>query len=573
MNDKPKKLSEIDDFWNLDNLMPQKKPTVHRAVNTETVEIEFTASESGRTGSDPVSAPSAIPPRKDPPPESAAPSGLQSRREPDFRTRAQAMAPKCLEPYLVYRPAGGILKQVSVSKWQTRYNFYEKFHADAQRLWNRTASAADPVPFFSYIPQYNQLRYDQLKWYLFWREKARRGEYLRADYSYILLYIYEIINCPELLDPAEGVRQLCGIWLAYRSFYPRIDSYLCEWLCDYCLIHQLPCPTEQLEPISQAIVAAASFKEFYMDSGRPSENASHILSYSSGYDWRSSRYVDNSNIRLFAHHIRAAFDKVYRERLSGEGAGIAAAPTQIVRDAYNGALCVRDQKRCLTVQYISYTRSPKFRFLVTDCIKYCENRVRMALGIKARLKTDNLTPEIKACIDEYFDANLPAKKTASRAAEPAEYEKLYEPTHTGFSMERAIDIEKQSWSTTEILTAAFSDGQASEINPPPAAEPDPIPVAAPQPQPDVPAVSDGDEFAGLIAALDPTAVEALKALAGGDPSGLAKAAASAGILTDALADTINSAAFDHIGDTVIEPDGSGYRIIPDYEGDLAKWLK
>ena len=82
-----------------------------------------------------------------------------------------------------------------------------------------------------------------------------------------------------------------------------------------------------------------------------------------------------------------------------------------------------------------------------------------------------------------------------------------------------------------------------------------------------------DEFARLIRQLDTNSVDALKLLASGDRSGLSKAAAKASMLADALADRINETSFDIIGDSIIEPDADGYRLIADYEGDIAKWLK
>lgn len=85
--------------------------------------------------------------------------------------------------------------------------------------------------------------------------------------------------------------------------------------------------------------------------------------------------------------------------------------------------------------------------------------------------------------------------------------------------------------------------------------------------------SEDDEFAALIAALDPTARLALSLLSEGNTSGIKKAAESAGILADALVDRINEAAFDIIGDSVIEPDEKGFKLISEYEGDIKKWLK
>lgn len=574
MSDNPKNLDDIDSFWDLNSLLPKKRPVAptHRAPNTDTVELNFGGEDATRDVGTPIPARTDMPERVSP--------HEQARRlnEIPMRTRAEEYRSHPLDPYLIYTPESRLIKRVEVSRWDSKFNFYENFRTDAKRLWSRTAAECEPVSFFSYVPQYSQLKYAQLKWYLWWRENVRHGVYLRCDFCYILLYIYEIINCPDLVSPERGVELLCDVWIHYRGEHRRIDSYMCEWLCDYCLINKLPCPTERLEPILGEIVATANFKEFYMDSGSGSAVAS-ILSHSSAYDWRKSRYVTSENISLFSTHIRGAFDKVWREVLSSTDDAVGgthgtAKEFRCERTAYEGALCVYDMKRTVTVEYVSYTRSPRFRFVVTDIIKYSENRIRMALGIKSRLKVEELSSEIKACIDEYFDTNLPApKKTrptrmSTYEREANEYDKLYEPAASEFSLENAIKIEQSSWSTTEILTSAFEDD--TPANKPISA---PEMFTAPEPAVSTPLADGEDEFALLIASLDEGVREALSALAGGDNDGIAKAAAKLGTLGDALADKINETAYDIIGDSVIEPVGGGYKLICDYEGDIKKWLK
>ena len=664
---KPLSLDDIDNFWDLNSLLPQKRPvSPRRAVNIDTVEISVDSDsprdagaaipkretrqpadgiQQPRSSSQPPSQSSVQPQSQSTSQSQSPPTATDSTqstltsprdenrriRELPLKMRAQQNEPKILEPYLVYEPDSSIIKRVSVSKWQTRYNFYEKFASDAARLWNRTSGECENVPFFSYIPQYNQLSYTQLKWYLCWREKVRSGIYPRCDYSYILLFIYEILNCPDLIEPTLGLEKLCDIWLAYRGAYQRIDSYLGEWVCDFCLINQLPCPKDRLEPIIKSVITASSFKEFYMDTPASCEGAANILAFSSNYDWRSSRYVTPETLPVFSRHINRAFEKIYSELLSDDGMITNASPAEITRDAYSGALCVYDRKRSIRVEYISYTRSTKFRFIVTDIIKYCENRVRMALGIKARLKVENLTDELRACLDEYFERELPAKqkkpkaKTVDEAAREAEleYEHLYEPVGGELSLENALAIEHDSWSTTEILTRALTDNVPSSentavmssdkagepeinvISPSGAAESEkadsssdivepeqavppqvtvneptdqihtgePVSRRATEPADDHTDEQAGDEFARLIRQLDTNSVDALKLLASGDHSGVARAAAKASMLADALADRINETSFDIIGDSIIEPDADGYRLIADYEGDIAKWLK
>jgi len=570
MSDKPKNLSEIDRFWDLESLLPKNRPItpVPRMPNTDTVEIEIDRSDAPSSGS-------TIPPR-------SAHDEARRLNELPLRQRASEYRSKPLDPYLIYTPSDRLIRRVEVSKWENRFNFYENFINDAKRLWNRTAAECAHVSFFSYVPQYSQLKYNQLKWYLWWRDNVRRGVYLRTDFCYILLYIYEIINCPELILPEDGIEKLCDIWLNFRTEHRRIDSYMCEWLCDYCLIHKLPCPITRLEPILGDIVTKASFKEFYMDSGESGSVAAGILAHTSTYDWRKSRYVTNENINIFATHIKAAFDKAYREVLMNDGDEFSRE-FRIERTSYEGALCVHSIKRTLAVEYVSYTRSPKLRFAVTDIIKYSENRIRMALGIKSRLKVESLSDKLIACIDEYFDTYLPAPKKTRAVKnseflpEVHEYDKLYEPLSSSLSLENALEIEKKSWSTTDILTSAFED--AADVAPITDVHPEPPITEASMPEPAAineaaaPEMSGSDEFEALVSSLDDISKTALTSIMGGDENGIKKAAEAHGLLADALADKINETAFDIIGDSIIEPEGTGYRIISDYEGDIAKWLK
>ena len=569
MSDKPKNLNDIDNFWDLNSLLPQKRPISpnYREPNTDTVELTVGEKNANASGGTP------IPPRGEQhfhvngsKPMSAH-DAARRLNEISMRERAQSYRSRPLDPYLIYEPQNRLIRRVEVSKWEAKFNFYENFREDAKRLWHREGESCERASFFSYVPQYSQLKYSQLKWYLWWRSNVRGGTYLRTDFCYILLYIYEILNCPDLISPQKGLDALCNIWLNYRAEHRRLDGYLADWLCDYCLIYKLPCPKAKLEKILGEIVSVANFREFYMDTNDTQNAAASILAYSSVYDWRKSRYVTEENIHVFAEHIRGAFDKAWCDVLSegSDGNNAVCKEFRIERTAYEGALCVYDMKRTLVIEYVSYTRSPRFRFTVTDIIKYSENRIRMALGIKSRLKADELSDTLKKCIDDYFDVHLPAPKksrtTKARFTESNEYDKLYEPITTTFSLENALDIEKKSWCTTEILTSAFEENEPEAKIPEPIIVPEPI-------------LSDSEnEFEALVNALDTTATDGLKRLLAENENGLTEAAKVSGILADALADKINEAAFDIIGDTVIEPTDGGYRIINDYKGDLEKWLK
>ncbi len=548
---KPENLSDIDSFWDLNELLPKKRPVTPtlRNINTDTVEIDVNTTEKSTVGT-PI------------------PKADTARRlnELSLRQRAEEYRSKPLDPYLIYNPESQLIKHVEVSAWNNRFNFYENFLTDAKRLWNRTAEKCEHTPFFSYIPQYSQLKYAQMKWYLWWRENARSGIYLKSDFCYILLYIYEILNCTDLIPPEIGITKLCDVWLNYRDEHRRLDRYMVEWLCDYCLIHKLPCPTAKLQPILAEIGEIAALKEFYMDFSDADRLANSILAYSS-HDFRKSRYVTDENRKIFELHISGALTAAASLILSKpEECDLHGTDYRITRVSYESALCAYSAKRSIAVEYKSYTRSPKFRFIATDIVKYCENRIRAALGIRPRLKAEGLSDTLKAHIDRYFNANLPIPKKVVPYTEDAvtpAYEKLYEPTATEFSLSHALEIEKESWDTTELLTLAFEEETV----------PAEVPKAAEKVTEEVSEITSGnDEFHSLILSLDKEYVQIMRTLYAGDKVGFNAAVNRMGALPDGVIDKINETAFDIIGDIIIEPYGDGYRLIPDYEGEFARWL-
>ena len=547
---KPDNLNEIDSFWDLNELLPKKRPVTpsFRNINTDTVEISVESAEKAAAG---------IP----------IPKGDTARRlnELPLRQRAEEYRSKPLDPYLIYKPESRLIKHIEVSVWNNRFNFYENFLSDAKRLWSRTPEKCEHTPFFSYIPQYSQLKYQQMKWYLWWRENVRSGVYLNCDFCYILLYIYEILNCTDLIPPEVGVTKLCDIWLNYRGEYRRLDRYMVEWLCDYCLIHKLPCPTSRLKPILGEIGEIASLKEFYMDFSDTDSLMNSILAYSA-HDFKKSRYVTDENREIFSKHMNCAVTAAAELILTKpEECDLVGTDYRITRVSYESALCAYSAKRSIAVEYTSYTRSPKFRFIATDIVKYCENRIRAALGIRPRLKTEGLSVALKAHIDRYFNSNLPVHKKAVQSEDEVAtaYEKLYEPAAAEFSLAHALEIEKESWDTTELLTSAF------EEEPTPAEDTETLEKANAE-MSEIP--SDEDEFHSLILSLDNGHLEILRALRTGDRNSFNAAVSSIGGLPDGVIDKINETAFDIIGDIIIEPDGDSYRIIKDYEGELTKWL-
>ncbi len=575
-----------DDFWDIDEMLPRKKVGAVFSNDTETVEIHVN-SQSERKGT-PIpksdgwqerlnemrrSAPASSIPASPSDRLERAKAALKTAEAKHLSYAAAAYGDKeekmnepievtpSDEPLFSYSPKRNpLLENVTVRLWPAKYSFYEQFRNNAVRYFDREGKECPREPFFSFTPQYVQMTHKQLEFYFYFRSKIRRGEAIKADYSYILLLIYEIINVPDLLPPENGVDMLVFIWDSYRKEFPKLDRHLSEWVCDYCLIHKLD--GRYIPPsLTSEAVRSCTLKEFYvgLDAVEGSPYASALFSYASLYNYRNSKFITDENRTLFDTHIKAAFihafTKAENEQLTifAPIGNRAMIPLKVTRDAFVGALCAYNVKRRIEVSYLSVSRSAELRYAVTDAIKFAENNVRAMLGIRSRFHTPNLALPLRHAIEEYFAPyKKELKKEQEKEARLPEYDVLYEPISHEFSLSDAKDIEERSWVTTELLTEGVEEYELEE-------EVTSAPViVAPKEE-----SGDGD---GEIA-------KALMYLINNDKQGFASLSQDMGILPDALCEAINDRLYDTLGDIAVEQSDDGYSIVVDYMEEISQWLK
>lgn len=565
-----------DDFWDLGKLLPknaQRRPSAAHA------------------------APTPLSPQKENGPRRAKPETPVSRPDraelcqvvmterqgaetDDSERRLSPRRETPQELLFSYEPEHSRVTRVSVFRFPSGYGFYAGFVRDAEAFFEREGEEVPFLPFFSYIPQYSQLSRAQAAYYFFWRGEVRRGHYPRTDFSYIMLYLHEIINLPDRIPPQKGLSAMLGVWLAYRGAFPRLDKYLCEWVCDYCLINRLPAPIDALEPVTESVLNTATLREFYLRNPEDGESRAEVLLLASSYNWKKSKFAAGEARALYQKHIPAAISAV-----------LARVPmTQadekrvtVKRDAFCGALCAAGNKRLLEVEYLPVARTHPQGYAAGDLVKYIENRIRASLGIKSRLASGSLPIAVREAADAYLCENLssaPAEKSALPKAEKKkepDYEKAYQAAVLPPDPQRAKALERASWATTRILTE--TEEPLPEAAVPPAGQPETKPKKE---QPVEPAAANtagqtGGAEENAIPRTerpDAAAVQAtyLSALLTGDEDGRRAAIAAAGMPEDLLAEAINDEALSRFGDVLLAG-GERYTILDDYRKEAESWTK
>lgn len=514
------KISELDSFWDLDSLISKSFPKKRIDKNpTEQCSAEITAESEENNGT--VIKRYLIPQR------------------PYFD--------EGYKPEKEFSCENSLIHSIKIYSWKSNYNYYENFYNDVKRFHNVHCDEAEEVKFFSYVPQYSQMNTKQSKWYFYWRDKARQGEFLPTDYSYIILYIFEIINSEYDSGADKALEQMCLIWKNYRKAYPQLDKYLCEWICDFGLINNVSVLRGIFGNEISEIMRYSSVKEFYASSYIDDSDGfvDIILEFCSNYDYKKSRYYsENSGI------YDATIKSTLKELIDGGAlTGFSTEDCSMRRDSYVGALCSFHAKKKIEIKYCSFSRTNEFRFIVGDIIKYTENKIRTYLSIKSKLGVFSLNDDVKKEIDGivHFDI-LKKKNIEKQGIAKNDYDRLYDPPQKEFSLSDAKKIESDSWETTKKLVEAFEEEDQDEIIQKEASK---MPEAG----------SDRADVFGEY-------IEFLTAVKRKNFSEQKLIAEKMGKMTDNISDEINEKAIEIYGDVLLEDSGDGYAVIPEYEGLL-----
>ena len=530
-----------DDFWDLKALIPPKKqPDKSHARKITTAEINIPKASNNGT-------------------DNSSPS--DRKLSANILKKSPANQPK----KRTYQNDSSLVKKVEIYDWATPYNYYDLFCKQARYYRTLPPHECKPesffsylsqVRFFSYLPQFSQMSKEQIDWYIWWKYKIGQNVFLDTDYTYILLYSFELINLSNESDAEKSLNIMIDMWKNYRDTYPHLDGYLGEWICDFALIHNLTIKFPDSR-ISKEMIQSTSLPEVFYNFDFHDSNllAKFLLSYCNSYNYRKSKFYDEKTKPFFEKHIPASFALVVKS-VNINNAIFSASEKSALRTSYTGALCSYNAKKKIEVSYIALSVELELKKSISDIIKYSENLIRSHLGCRSRLGVKDINPSVKRLLDNYFSEAL---KTEAHNFNTPEYEKLYDRVSEPLSPEAANKIETSSWDITEKLIEAFEEEETkSDVT---ASEDFNILTK----QKDV-GVSGNPilEFYNKISAYK----EVFELIRLENYTEQKRHAKENKIMLEAATDEINEIASDIFGDILIEEAEEGYRIIEEYKNLL-----
>lgn len=421
---------------------------------------------------------------------------------------------------------------------------------------------------------YSAFPAEALSYFFWWRSCQRRGEYIKCDVSYLSLRMAELINGNEYSDAESALAEMWRLYSVYADVNSELyvsgaESLLAEIICDYSLIHALPIPSFVSDEMIILASQNARFREIFFDSAHPECFLRLLLRHASDHAISTTRYADQmAGIdceKYVCGALAYAIRKAKRENIDHPLAMSFKEKTTLQRAAFGSNVFLLPKNRLvLRIEFCSANRSYTLRNTVTGIVKHCENCLRAHVGISARLKIYSLEPFFRDAVDEFFAMALPKRQKVrmpkSKAQEVVpEYERFYDlPKNKEFSVERAKMIEERSWELTERLVVetedAFTDMLSEAVK---------VEEKKESCESTPPCESFGEELDGILA-LCPQYSAFLLALKEGNRTVWEEESKNLGKPASVIADEINAASFDVLGDVLIEDDGGGLSIIEDY---------
>ena len=223
---------------------------------------------------------------------------------------------------------------------------------------------------------------------------------------------------------------------------------------------------------------------------------------------------------------------------------------RVYRTAFPKSLVTHSVKCTLEIEYYPIVTSSAIRSAITNAVRYTENKLRCAMGVKSRLAVKEIDSYHKYVIDKYFDGVFEKENAKRKIESIPEYEKLYDAPRVDMSVAGADEIEKASWLTTERLIVE-EDVDLEAVTPP---EIKPALVTAPEP-----ITEEKNENGGVFSSKES---DFLRCVMSGDAAWSAE--------NDIIAERINELSLDVIGDVIIEILGDGYSFVEDYREDAER---
>ena len=425
-----------------------------------------------------------------------------------------------------------------------------------------------------YFTTYHDLNADQLRGYFSWRAHVRRGEFRRIPASLAYLYLYELLSGIGTDSAEDCLAKMKAFEAGYLDAGfgdPSMRGNLHRWTAEYAVVHGASPEYLTAYVGADLLQRDEALMKLHAPEDYTDEELFGALSLVTGGKIESSPVITKEAER--GKHLLAEVWKDLTKNYDLNGWDIFTACF--------GKLKEFPWHPFANAVYYSEQREEDREYVLNGCRKYvCRNgiwtevryddlyfdkyRVHAVVRaadrllrrylktghyLRAKKEEEWAQPYIEAVIEADRAAVQEAEKEAERAAAEAAKPKVTIDLSGLDRIRRDAAITRESLLTEDEKAEFRAEPQISENAGSVPAEPQAV---------------------AQIAGLDSIHTQILAAVMRGDT--IAELIKEHHLMPSVVADAINEALFDEIGDNVLTCDGSGIELIEDYRMDLEDLL-
>ncbi len=306
------------------------------------------------------------------------------------------------------------------SKLQVISDTYLK---EANTYASRTELTAAPAPldspFTAYSHDYRALSSTQHKWYFFWRNQVRQHQYPATDLAYIFIHAVELVHLIGVTDAKDAYSQLRSLWLNYREEHPQTEQHLLGWMISFANVYN--CGTTPQEILTQPEAYKYAVKSApdillasYLENESLQDANLELLARFVDHDIQRSSFYTAGYEELMQLTIPKVLN-VVNQRIEHQSSkslfALVETPTLVVevKDCWRASRTFRQWPTRIHFSHIpAYSQHLKLRIILTNIVKYSENKLRKSENYRGRLRVGEVNKQLITLIDQLFESEIQA---------------------------------------------------------------------------------------------------------------------------------------------------------------------
>ncbi|ALS09987.1 hypothetical protein ABE82_26620 (plasmid) [Paenibacillus peoriae] len=429
-----------------------------------------------------------------------------------------------------------------------------QFVEEAHSFALKTSDEVPFKPFSSRWPMYTRMNTEQLHRYFFWRGEVRKERYPQTDLSYIVLYLYEVINGVGWQMVQEGQQLIRRVWRAYHKDMSALSKIIVQWEADFARLHQLELNLDEyLDNCPEQVpLEVIDMKLFELLQKEPLQLPFKYLSLLSLERLDRTLFLRDEGredceiyvpkvMNLVSTHIRAKHNTSLLEMFPG------GPDLQIDRPYFVGAIT---EGKILRIRQSSIMNHKELRQYITDIM------VHSVSVMEAIRRSKRNLPQLK--LEDQELGNL-----INRFLERELKEEHQAPVVVKIDSNKLSLLEQETKVVQQLLTVEDSSDlahTAEKVIPAPTHVIPPEPIA--QDIHELVWNTEGlsEEWIRLAGQLKPIHLKVIQAILQKSQMKLSEISDMYGTMPDLLVDEINQLALDIIGDLLVD----GNTILEEY---------